>query len=297
MKKKLTLLLFGALILGGCSGSIKNVVSGEPKADVDRILNRLAGFEEENEYGLYEFISNSRSDAKQSLMKICHGVLLMDDRGVSKFESLRKSNTEPFWVYFNPSDRILVVFPERKTAYQAPASILQDPQTQRVLAAYDGLRLVLGLSDVWSNPGQSQVERKGFGRTVEFQSPGRPFHWEVDFDESSSTAPFAKLNAKDGLKNLTTISRKTTSMALYDQEATQSYGAGNDTGGVQIDANLWQIEMAGGGSETQVQFTPYPKSSIDREKLGRQLAAVQPDKSYQVQDLTVDHLKRWLDLR
>jgi hypothetical protein len=276
---------------------VKNIVSTKADAEVDRTLNKLAGIEQDTQYGLYEFISNSRPKDPNAIMGIFHGVLLMDDRGVSKFESLRKSNTEPFWVYYNPTDRFLVVFPERKTAYQAPASFFQDPETHSALAAYDGIRLVLGLSDIWSNPERNNLERKSFGDRVEFQAPDRPYRWEVDLDSSSSTAPFASLQAKSGRRTLANISRKTTSMAIYDEAATQKYGGGVDTGGVHIDANLWQIEMAEAGRENQLQFTPYPKSSIDEAKLGQQLASVELEKDYKVEDLTVDRLKRWLDLR
>ena len=294
-------LVWGLILVGagfaGCVGPAKNVTRFGKDYDVARKVQDLAALEQENDYGLFEFIYSTKPEKDSMLIQASRGLLLVNDEGAFKYEQQRRQANEAFWVHYEPNGSLVVAFPLLKRMYRAPASILEDPELTPVLAGYDGLRLLLGLSDVWSNPAGNALETSERTGSVTFQQPGRPYQWKVLLTEGLSFYPFSEMRAHSGARTQTKIFRRDVSYKEYDEDATRRVMGGKEAGGQPVTSNVWEITLAQGLRVGQIQYTPYPKGSMDPDKAREQIKFPTLESELEEKELTVAQIKRWLNLR
>jgi hypothetical protein len=287
--------LLGFVALG-CLESVKKAKPGNAKVDSDSVIRNLALTEQETEYGFYEFIGSSDPTGSSQNSRVCRGKLLLHESGAFKFEQDVGDPSRSFWAHAEPEGEIVVAFPLLQTVYKASwATLFQDPEAYQVLAAFDGLRILLGLNDVWSNLSANNVKTQADGAS--FQQNQRPYKWKVEFSGDTTAAPFTRLKALQGWKNLVLIERKTGSIKQYDRDSTDAFLKGRTDRGQSIAVVVWETSMEGSALPFQVQFTAYPKTAMSPEAATQNLKAPDVGSEMQIKELTLPRLKQWLNLR
>ena len=289
----LSVILLFLVVLYGCASSQSKKSSKGSKSDVQPLISRLALAEQQQQYGLYELIYSNAGSAEIKDVRIAQGQFLMNDRGVFRFEQRKKDPNKAMWVYFNPDEVILVVFPKLKIAYKGSPAILSGPEGDKIVAAYDGLRLVMGLSEVWNHPEQHKVE-PSTGMGVSVQQEGRPFRWSVRMETGSSGNPIVSMSARKGFRELCTIERKVNSIQHFNRDNKNAFVAG--AAGQLQDSLRWNVTLSGSRRITDLVFTPYPVNKTEVEKTLNLLKAPSLEEGFQVQELNLDIIRDWLSL-
>ena len=281
----------------GCLESVKKVGAGHAKVDSDYVIRNLALAEQETEYGFYEFISSSDPSGSPQNSRVCRGKLLIHESGTFKFEQDVGDPSRAFWVHADPEGEILVAFPLLQTIYKASWSALfQDTEVYQVLAAFDGLRVLLNLSDVWSNLAANNVKTHGGGE-ASFQQSQRPYKWKVEFTEDTTGVPFGRLKAVSGWKTVAQIERRISALKQYDKDATDALLKDRVDLGQSVAVVVWETSMEGSVIPFRVQFTAYPKTAMSPEMAAENLKVPDVGSEMQIKELTVPRLKQWLNLR
>lgn len=277
----------------GCASSQSKKNSRGAKSDVEPLISRMALAEQQQRYGLYELIYSNAGSKEITDVRIAQGQLLMNDQGVFRFEQRKKDPNKSVWVYFNPNEIILVVFPKLKMAYRGSPAILSGPEGDKLVAAYDGLRMVLGQSEVWNHPERHKVEPAS-GMGVSVQQEGRPYRWSIRMEGASSGNPIESMSARKGFRELCTIERKVNSIEHFSRENKNAFSAG--TAGQLQNALRWSVALSGDSRITDLVFTPYPINKSDAEKTQSLFKTPDLESDLQVQELSLDIIRDWLNM-
>jgi hypothetical protein len=288
-----------AALLAGCrNAGLPSFGPGKSDVDVAAQVRNLAALEHERDYGFYEFIYSLTPAGGDATPQVYRGRLLASESGAFKFEKAGKVSGARFWVHFHPQRELIVAFPDVKTAYRAEPGLLQDPELTSVIAAYDGIRMFLHLDEVWNSPDQVGMDEHETGGSVTLQKPGRPYSWKISLAPLGGNTPFSELQAGMGLNKVFLMKREKTAYKNFDESATERYfDRGEETGAQQMTFDIWEVELEGGSGTDQLQVTPYPSGSISRAEVESHLGPIELDKQFQVKELTVAQIKRWLNLR
>ena len=289
----LGLLLF---IVLGCSsaGSRK---SGKDLSDGGSAagLSRLQFAESQQNSALYELVYSNAGSKEISDVRYAQGRLLMNEKGVFRFEQAKKEPQRNLIIYFHPDREIVVIFPKLKTAVKATPDIISGDEGDRLLAAYDGLRMVLCMSNVWNNPEKNSLEITSMGDSLSLQEEGRSFRWIVDMDSGVSGNPITSMRARKGFRNLCSIERKSNSIQQYSRANKDAFMQGG--AGQLSKTNEWSLVIPGHVRQSDFSFTPYPIRKSEPENIDAMFEPPEIDPSIQVQQLTLDLIRDWMGLR
>jgi hypothetical protein len=282
----------------GCEGTLKR--ASEPGSDSKNeiAIANLAANETRNKIALYVLnYTNLPSGGTFTGIQLASGRLLTSAEGRFKFEQNSSEPTKNFYVYFNPTGSLMVVFPQLKRAFQAPAAILQTPDALPLLAACDAVRLLMGQGNVWSDPSRSQFQlRRMGGASVE--KDGSPIKWNIDFEADDLLFPIKKMEAKSGGRLLLTIHRDAASFESLDYSSGRVGGIpGENVRGSQINVNTWKFEFPRSPSVTEIQLSPM--NSQDAEQLLAR-GALDPPRipdDFKQEEITPATLLNWLNIR
>lgn len=258
-------------------------------------LTRLQFAESQQTLNLYEFVYSNAGSKEISDVRYAQGRLLVNDRGVFRFEQTKKEPQRNLIIYFHPDREIVVIFPKLRTVFKATPEIFSGYEGERLLAAYDGLRMVLCLSEVWNHPEKNSIEITSLGDSLTLQQEGRSFRWIVDMDSKASGNPIVSMRARQGFKNLCSINRKTNSIQQFSRSNKDAFLQGG--AGQVSTANEWSLTVPGHVRQSDFSFTPYPIRKTESENLNAMFEPPEIDPSYQVQQLTLDLIQDWMGLR
>jgi hypothetical protein len=283
----------GTLILG-CSTTDKKkkgrkADSGsKSEASMDDQLARLRTLEQQQQYGLFELIYSNSDPRDTSDIRLAQGRLLMNDQGVFKFEQRKKDPQRSLWVYFNPRTEIIVAFPKLQTVYRASSQILSGPDASSVLAAYDGVRLLLGLSDVWNHPEQHTIKASSLGSKITLEEAGRPYHWSLEFGGST----LQEMSAQSGFRRLARYTKQTGAYKEVSDVNRKSAAAG--TGGQSVATTRWALSIEKSRRSSELIFYPSPINHADESRIQSSLEEPKLDSSFKVKELTLPMIRDWL---
>ncbi len=280
----------------GCSRAETKKSSGELTHGGSAAgLERLKFAESHQDSALFELVYSNAGSKEISDVRYAQGRLLMNDQGVFRFEQAKKEPQRNLIVYFNPDQEICVVFPKLKIAYHASPEILTGPEGEKLVAAYDGIRMVLCLSNVWNNPEPNSIEIGTLGDTLSLQQQGRPFHWNVDMDPGASVSPITCMRARRGFRQLCTLERKTSTIHQYSRSNKDAFMKGS--GGQLLSGNKWSLSLQGHSRQSDFEFTPYPIKKTESDAVSTLFESPPLDPSFQVQQLTLDLIQDWMGFR
>jgi hypothetical protein len=295
-----TLKVGGILILAlcffGCIGA-ETKKTGKTSSDGGSAagLARLQFSESQQDMALFELVYSNAGSKEISDIRYAQGRFLLNDQGVFRFEQSKKEPQRNLIVYFNPEREIIVIFPKLKIAYKASPEILSEGEGERLLAAYDGLRMVLCLSNVWNNPEANSIEVASFSDNINLQQQGRPYRWIVEMDVGASTSPISTMRARQGFKQMCSIERKANSIQQYSRSNKDAFMRGAP--GQLKTGNEWSLIFPGHSRQSDFVFTPYPVKKTEVEDVRSLFMPPEIDPSFQVQELSLDLILDWMGLR
>ncbi|MCA9426775.1 MAG: hypothetical protein KC994_16965 [Candidatus Omnitrophica bacterium] len=290
-------LIVGLLVLfSGCDSAMQKVRGVGSSKDPELEVAALAGNENRNQVGLYLLnYTNIPGSEKFTGIQIASGRLLSSNDGRFLFTQTSSEPGKNYSIYFNPEGDLLVVFPNLKQVYRAPAGVIQSPDAIQLLAGYDGMRLLMSQGNVWSDPSRSQFTVGRSGATVE--QPGRPYKWDVEFESGDFLFPIKEMEARSGFREIVKVARATLSYESLDYSSGGEGYPGNDVRGSQINVNTWTFKFAGTSSTTEIQINPLGEQEARAyvEK-GRLDPPNLPD-DYKMREITLVDLMNWLNIR
>jgi hypothetical protein len=286
------LLLF--LFFSGCGKSSTKGTSSDPSQSGEASLSRLRVLEQQQSFGLYELIYSNAGSEKITDVMVAQGQLMMNDQGILRFEQRKKDPQKTVQVYFDPNRIIQVAFPKLKLAYRADPMILAGKYGERVVAIYDGLRILLGLSEIWNHPEKHSI-KTGSGGTLLVTQEGRPYRWTIETSGAYSGIPVDSLKAKSGFSEVCFIQRNTASYQQYTEGNKKAFLQGA-AGQIQKTFN-WNISFPRAYRTTDLVFTPYPLTGMDTKKANEMLVTPELAPEIQTQELSLDMILDWLSLR
>lgn len=275
----------------GCSSLKKEGGSASSGAGGSAILSRLSADEQRKDIGYYTLLYTNYEPGNTTNIQVAQGGILMNDAGVLKFEQQKREPLRNVWAYFHPEREVIVAFPKLKTAYRASPAIFNAPEAERIVALYDGLRLVLGLSNAWTNPDQNRTSVSRGGTKAELTESGRTFRWDMDIDPDNPNHPFSALTAKKGLKNLIHLERKVRSVPSFKVKGSVP------TPEIPTTAVQWSLTFPGSKRTADFAFDPVVGAESQRDRLQVALEPPALDSTFKVTDLTVPMVLDWLNLQ
>lgn len=289
-------ILTPVLVALGCAEIGKKAGSDNPKGGSAAGLAKLQFAEVQQDVVLYELVFSNAGSQEISDIRYAQGQFLMNDKGAFCFEQGKRDPQQCFSIYFRPDREILVLFPKLKIAYRGSPAILSGREGDKLVAAYDGLRMVLCLSDVWSKPEENSIEVSSSGDNLTLQQPDRPFRWNVEMETGASLSPITEMRARSGFSQLCQIQRRAGKMQEVKGNKKDAFMRNNMS---KLDsANEWSVILSGHTRQSDLVFTPYPvKNREEKDKLHGLLEPPKLDPSFQVQELTLDLIQDWMGLR
>ncbi len=258
-------------------------------------LAKLQFSENQQESALYELVYSNAGTKEIADVCYAQGQFLMNDKGVFRFEQRKKEPQRAFIVYFNPEHEILIVFPKLNIVYKASPEVLSGAQGERLVAAYDGLRMALCLSNVWNNPEANSLESGDGGDSLFLQQPGRPFRWNVDMDAVAAGSPITRLRARKGWREVCTLQHNANSIQQFSRANKDAYMHGGS--GQLGSGNQWSLSFPGNTRQSEFIFNPYPMKKDDAGTVRELFSPPTIDTSFQVQELTLDLILDWMGIR
>lgn len=283
-----------ALFLSGCN-KLALTKAGDPiapESDSEFMLVQMQAVEQRQSQGLYDLIYSNKMGTQASDFRLAQGRFLMNDRGVFKYEQPKKDADRSFWIHYDPAADLVVGFPKLKTAYKAPTSILEDEDLIPVLAAYDAVRLILGLSETWSDPSKGTTRNKS-GGSLGLEEAGRPYQWTLDFGVATGGgSPIASMVCQKGLSRVLSVARSTTTIPVASGTS-----GGKPMPDRPLVANQWEFVFGGSPGTTDLVLNAYPSNTVEPEKLAESFKAPELDATIQIKELTPALIRNWLNLR
>lgn len=266
------------------------------KGKPDDAIETLRAAEQRLSLGYYSVIYSNWDPINTSDLELAQGQLLMNDNGAFIFEQIKKDPKRSYSVYFNPDKEFTISFPKLNTAYRASPQILAEPEAEPILAAYDGVRMLLGMSDVWSHPEKNTIKKALFGGKITLEDATRPYKWSFEFDSRQMGTPIQLMTCQHGFKHLVRIEKKTHSITVHSHT---SEGTGKAFVGVgqQQPAHQWSITLGKSERAGELVFTQAEISEELAEKFRTALQGPKLDKTVKKQELTVALLRDWLRVR
>ena len=287
-----------SLILLGCEGTFKRTSDSGSDSKNEIAIATLAANESRNQVALYILnYTNMPGEGKFTGIGLASGRVLSSSDGRFKFEQNSSAPSKNFYVYFDPNDKLWVVLPQLKRAFYAPAAILQSPEAVSMLAAYDGLRILMGQGSVWSDPSRTQFNpRRMGGATVE--QTGSPLKWNILFESGDLQFPIKEMEANAGMKSVLTIDRQAGSFESLDYSGGNPGGIpGQNVRGTQINVNTWRFRFPGSASITEIQLNPLSGNDAKQLLERGALDAPKIPEDFQSEELSVGVLLNWLNIR
>ena len=258
---------------------------------MDAEIEKIRAFEEENEYGLYQVAFAGWNETGPIEMTFAQLTFLMQDNGAFWIEQRKRNQNRNFRAVFRPGKDITVEFPKLEKVYRGPASLLDGPDAAEIRAAYEGLRIALGLSGYWK--GNDSV-RRSFGGKVTLAPADSPFHWVAKLDGGIAPVPISEIVCKRGLRDFMRIERQETSILQSrhaDNKSLLSAATALSQGG-----QLWHISFPNSVRKNEISYSPLSTADVDIERVRRVLSQPLGDPSSVSSQLTLQMLKDWLNL-
>ena len=290
-------MLFSILIgLMGCEGTLEKVRGSGDTSDAELAIASLASRESRSEAGLFILnYTNFPQEGSLNGVTLASGRLLSARDGRFKFEQSSSEPSKSYLIHYDPKGSLLVVFPGLKRAFRAPGEILLAPEMQRVLACYDGLRILLGQGNIWSDPSRSQFRVRG-SRGAIVEQIGRPFRWHILFEDGDLLFPIKEMEAKSGSKRVVKIGRALLSYESLDYSNGGGGFPGKNVRGSQIKIDTWKFTFPKSPSSTEIQINPL--NDTQAEELVKQggLNAPEIPSDFQTEDIIPTVLMNWLNI-
>ncbi len=286
------------MLMLGCEGSLQKMREPGSSSDTELGIANLASQELQNTSVLYGINYTNLPEGEQFMgIRLASGRVLAHRDGRFKFEQTSSEPTKAFLIHFDPNGNLLIVFPRLKKAFRAPADILTSPQVLPVLAAYDGLRILMGLGEIWSDPNRSQFRTRGRGGMVVEQTD-RPFTWNVKIDTDGFLFPIEELEAKSRSRTVLSIAQDDLSYERLDYSSGNVGGIpGQDVRGAEVRIKTWVFKFSKSPGTTEIQMDPLGGVDPDKRVAEGGLNAPDIPSNFEIGEISPVVLLNWLNIR